>query len=412
MLSVFRQRHLVILWLAQVFSAIGDRLYEIAVVWIAVQLTGSEAGFVLAAQAASRLVFGLLGGVYADRLNRRTLMIVTDIARAIAILSLPIAASFADISLWHLTMVAVITGGLNAYFEPALIASLPHLTNSSRTLNALNGLIDITGRLARVIGPSLAGLLLALMPISHFFTIDAMTFVLSALALFILGKNFHWQPETAQKVQGVEGVFVDLREAWGYLRERPHALWVISAGSITNIVWGSVFIVGAALLSERRFEGNAGTYGLIVAAYGLGNVLSNLGVSNLEIRRRTRFVFAGKFVFGCGFLLLAFAPNLSAAMTLAAFAALGGPMMDLSLLLMIQNEFPSHAVGKVFSTRAMLSNAGYSLGLALAAPLYSLFSLSTGIILMSSVLLVMSLMGMMKFWQLEPKLQQAGHAYD
>lgn len=401
MLEIFQQRHLLTLWLAQVFSAIGDRLYEIAIVWLAVQLTGSEAGFVLAAQAVSRLVFGLLGGVYADRLNRRSVMIVSDVARAIVVLSLPLATLWGDLHLFHLMVVAVMVGALNAFFEPALIASLPHLTRSSRTLNALNGLMDVTSRLARIIGPGLAGFWLAIMPISQFFSLDALSFVLSAVAIFSLGRHFDWQP--SRDATASQGIFSDIREAWGYLQARPHVLWCIIANSITNLSWGCIFMVGTALLIPQRFQGDAGMLGIIMAVYGVGNVLSNIVVSNLEIRRRPRLVFIGVLFLALGFVMLSFAPTFRLALFWSAFAALGGPMMDLSLLLMIQHEFPSHVVGKIFSARGMLSHAGYALGLALAAPLFVLLPLLEGMLLMSCLLIVLAIVGMVKFWQLEPK---------
>src|SRR5579859_5436598 len=91
-LKVLRNRHLAILWSSQVLSAIGDYLYSIAVIWIAVKVAGSAAGIVAAAQAGSALVFSLLGGVYADRWNRRTIMMVVDLARAAAVGVLPALA--------------------------------------------------------------------------------------------------------------------------------------------------------------------------------------------------------------------------------------------------------------------------------------------------------------------------------
>ena len=92
-LRMLRRHHLIILWLSQILSAIGDNLYTIAVVWIAVQVAGSGAGLVVAAQSFSALAFGLLGGVYADRWNRRTTMIVVDLMRTAAVAVLPLLAA-------------------------------------------------------------------------------------------------------------------------------------------------------------------------------------------------------------------------------------------------------------------------------------------------------------------------------
>jgi MFS transporter, DHA3 family, macrolide efflux protein len=85
------QRRLFVLWIGQVLSAIGDQLFIVAAVWLAVQMAGRSAALVAAANFTAALVFGLLGGVYADRLNRRTVMIVVDLVRAAAVLTLPVA---------------------------------------------------------------------------------------------------------------------------------------------------------------------------------------------------------------------------------------------------------------------------------------------------------------------------------
>lgn len=87
-IKVLRLRHLAILWLSQILSAIGDYFYLIAVMWIAVKVAGSEAGIVAAAESGAMLGFGLLGGVYADQWNRRTAMITVDILRAAAVVAL------------------------------------------------------------------------------------------------------------------------------------------------------------------------------------------------------------------------------------------------------------------------------------------------------------------------------------
>src|ERR1051326_4312692 len=153
-LRVLRQRHLAILWSSQVLSAIGDYFFSIVVIWIAVQVAGSAAGIVAAAQTGAALVFGLLGGVYADRWNRRATMIAVDLVRAAAVGALSALALGGTVQLWHLVIVAVIVGSLSALFNPALQASLPALTDAS-TLLAANGLMDLTRRMARALGPSL-----------------------------------------------------------------------------------------------------------------------------------------------------------------------------------------------------------------------------------------------------------------
>ena len=409
-LKVLRLRHLAILWLSQVLSAIGDRFYAIAVTWMAVKIAGSEAGIVVAAEAGSMLLFGLPGGIYADRWNRRTTMIIVDLLRAAAIASLPVIAQVGMLRLWHLVVVAIIVGSLGALFDPALQASLPALTGDAQTLQATNGLMDVTRRLARVLGPSLAGLLITFLPLFHFFTLDAISFAISAAALFSLGKRFAWKAARTRGPVHRYGVSAMLGEIAGALRlVRSHSplLWVLVSNGLISIVWAIAFTLGAALLADRVLGGNVGAYGLIVGAYGVGNVMSNLVIGSLTIRRRVALIFTGKLVLGAGFLIVAAAPTLLVAILGSAFAAIGGPMNDIMALTMIQTDLPPDQIGKVYSLRAILENSGLSLGLLLAVPLFAYLSVPHIIALCAFVMLAIGAAGLLRFGFSEPVIPAA-----
>lgn len=100
LLRLLRHRHIAALWASQVLSAMGDHLYDLAVVWVAVRVAGSGAGLVVAANALTRLAVGLLGGVLADRWNRRAAMVAADLLRAATVGTLPILAHSGHLQLW------------------------------------------------------------------------------------------------------------------------------------------------------------------------------------------------------------------------------------------------------------------------------------------------------------------------
>ena len=428
-LKVLRLRHLAILWLSQVLSAIGDRFYAIAVIWIAVKIAGSAAGIVVAAEAGSMLLFGLPGGIYADRWNRRTTMITVDLLRAAAVASLPILAQAGTLRLWRLAVVAIVVGGLGALFDPALQASLPALTSDTQTLQAANGLMDVTRRLARVLGPSLAGLLITFLPLFHFFTVDAISFAISAAALFSLGKRFAWKAARTQgsvssascRDRGVGsggcgglvpvlvGMLEEIAGALRLVRSHSPLLWALVTNGLISVVWGIAFIIGAALLADRVLGGNVGAYGLIVGAYGVGNVMGNLVIGSLTIRRRVALIFTGRLVLGAGFLILAVAPTLLVALLGSAFAAIGGPMNDIMTLTMIQTDLPADQVGKVYSLRTMLESLGLSLGLLLAVPLFAYLSIPLVIVSCALVMIAMGAVGLLRFGFSEPVITLAQH---
>jgi MFS family permease len=411
-LRALRLPHIVLLWTSQVLSAMGDYLYTIAVIWIAVKTSGSDAGFVAGAESVAMFVCGLFGGVYADRWNRRGIMISADLLRAVAVMLLPLLALTGKLQFWHLVVVAVIIGSLSALFDPALQASLPALTGDTRTLQATNGLMDITRRLARILGPGLAGLLVAFLPLTHFFTLDAVSFAISALAVFALGSRFAWKPVRTRPVAQAKGLNGLLREALAGMRlvgaHRP-LFWSLLSVALSNFVWSIAFVLGVPLLVAHSLGNNVGAYGLIVGAYGVGNVLSNLVIGSLNIRRRVLSVFLGKGILGLGFLLLAFSPSVAIAMFASALAALGGPMGDIMTLTMLQTDLPADQIGKAYSLRMILENIGAALGLLVAVPLFSIMSVPLTIALSALLLLLVSAAGLLRFGLREPEVRIAAH---
>lgn len=407
-LKVLLKRHLALLWSSQVLSAMGDYFYEIAVMWIAIKVAGSAGSIVAAAESGATLLFGLLGGVYADRWNRRTTMIVVNIVQAIAVGTLPILAWLGGLQLWYLILVAILVGSVGALFSPALQASLPALAGDSSTLQATNGLMDITRRLARALGPSLAGLLVAFMPLTQFFTLDSVSFVISALAILFLGRNFAWKPERGeQSKHGVSGIVEELVGALRLVHTHAPLLWAIVAGGFISAAWSAAFVVGAPLLADRVLHANVGAYGFIVGAYGVGNVLSNLVVGSLTIKRRVMMMLVGKLVVAGGFLFMVSIPVLPVALLGSALAALGGPMGDIPILMMMQMDLPANSIGKIYSLRITISEAGSALGLLLAAPLYHYLNVPIAIICCALVITATSVLGLMRFGFAEPVIKNA-----
>jgi MFS family permease len=397
-IPVFRQRHLVLLWLSQLLSAVGDQLYEIAVVWLAVRLVASAAGFVLSAGALSRMLLGVFGGVFADRWDRRKTMLIVDLLRCGVVLTLPIATLLGRISVWHLATAATVLGGLSALFDPALQASLPTVVQDTPTLHAMNSLMDGTRRLARIFGPGLAGVLVALMPLQQLFTVDALTFGISAYALVSLRPHF---PQPSRPASSPwprsQQAFRDLFEAGQLtLAHRPF-LWSVIGGSLTALAWNAIFTVGLALFVHAAFNASVGAYGWMVAAYGAGNVLSALVIGNLRIHRPALVYFLGEIVLGVGFLSLACASSLPLALFSVGFAAIGGPMGDMPLLLTIQCEFPGRHVGKIYSLRMVLAGIGASFGLLLAAPVFQIWSARTGIALLALTMIAVGATGTLRW---------------
>jgi len=393
-IRVLRQRDVLWLWIGQVVSAIGDKFFDIAVVWIATKEVGAGAGGVVVLGTMASLIFWLLGGVYADRWDRRWTMIVTDILRSVVLLSLMLIMTFGQLELWHLGVVTAILSALNALFQPALIASLPAIVPDPRQLQATNALMDVTTRVAMSIAPVLAGYLLALTTPENLFLFDALTFIVSAIAIYAIGNKYQWQADRVEH----RDIRADIREGFRLIvQHRPLAWGIFVVIFWVNIIWALFYIIGIPLFAQQILGGDARAFGLIVTAYGVGNVIGGFVIGNVSTNRKLLLLFGGKLVLGLGFVILATATSLPQAMLGAFCASFGGPMTDITLLVIMQKELPSGTIGKTYSLRMIVSDIGGMIGLGAAPIFYAVLDIQTGMLLCALGTVLVGAIGLIRF---------------
>jgi MFS family permease len=395
---VIKQRHLITLWASQVLSAIGDQLYAIAIIWLAVQEKGAAAGFVAASGSIAGLLLGLVAGVYADRWDRQITMITADLLRAAVVLSLVVIAHFMPLAMWQMGLASFLVSALTSLFDPALQASLPELAPEASTLQAMNALMLVNHRLGRMVGPGIAGLLVSLVSIHHFFTIDAFSFIISALAILSIGRRYRWKAiQRSPREAGISGVLADICKGARLVRDHERLLWALCIYLAGNFAWSIAYMIGFPLLAKQLLGDTVGTYGMMVASYGLASVLSNFVMGFIATRRHMLAITTGNTFFCFGFLIVAGAQTLPIACAGCAFAATGGPVGDLMLIQMIQSDMPREDLGKVYSLRAFVSSVGCAIGLLLAPAFYSLLSASVGIGVCGIMMGLLAVIGLWKF---------------
>jgi MFS transporter, DHA3 family, macrolide efflux protein len=221
----------------------------------------------------------------------------------------------------------------------------------------------------------------------------------------VLARHFPARkPQATERKSERQGhIFADIRVALHYLREHRALAWALGSLGLCNIAWSATFLLGVPLLVARMPGANAGTYGLIVAAYGIGNVLSLFFTSNLARAHDLRPMFGGQIVLGLGFLIIGIASTPILAMIGAAIAAFGSPVGDLILLRMIQTDFPAEHVGKMYSLRRLIAGTGLMLGSALAAPLFASLNIADGILLSSFAILLIGAVSLVHEWAVGKK---------
>src|ERR671932_543731 len=179
-------------WTGQTISNLGSSFTQFTLPLLIFKLTGSalNLGLATAATFLPYLLFGLLIGAWVDRVDRKRLMIGTDVLRALVIALIPFLAALHVLTVWWIYGLGFISSTLTIFFTSAEFAAIPSLV-AQDDLVAANGRIQASYAAASVVGPLLAGVLVAMMPIQMVLLFDALSFLVSALSLVLVGTSFN-----------------------------------------------------------------------------------------------------------------------------------------------------------------------------------------------------------------------------
>jgi MFS family permease len=285
-LWLLRQRRILVLWIAQTLSVLGDRMYALVVMWLVWEATGSAAlmGVVAVAESVPYVIVGAVGRRLLAPFATFGRLALVDVVRVIVVASLPLLWTLHGPNVAALLTVAAILGVLGALFDPNLGALIPDLVHPDQ-VQQVSGLMDLMGRIARVAGPGSAGLLLMFVPDVHLYTIDAATFAVSAVALGVLARMAR-PPRTSSKDPPHRARRSRL---CGLLRVHPATGVMIGVHAVGQLLSG-VTLVLPVLLAQRMHVG-VEVFAAVSAAAGAGAVASNSIAGNV----RTAAIFPGAY---------------------------------------------------------------------------------------------------------------------
>jgi MFS family permease len=295
-------------------SLLGTAMSSVAIAFAVLESGGTATGLgiVFAANIVPMVAFMLGGGVIADRLGRRPVMLAADLARCLAQSTLAVALFAGRPQLWLFVAAAFVVGCGNAFFQPALAGLTVQLVPRGQ-LGDANALLAMAEPAVRVAGPGLAGLLIAAAAPATVIAVDAGSYAVSALALSLLRL-----PAAGPHGPKAPSLLRELREGWAEFTARTW-LWAetVQFALFNLITWGPYLVLGPVL--ARQYLGGARAWGVILAAYGGGAILGGLLALGRQPRRPLLVSTATTF----GFAL----PPLSLALYLPLAAVAGGAML-------------------------------------------------------------------------------------
>jgi hypothetical protein len=368
--EVLRLREFRLLFIAQAVSGLGDRTVPIALAFAVLELGGSATavGLVLTARMLPLTATLLVGGVVADRISRRTVMVAADTARFLTqgLLAVLLIAGVAE--LWTVALLVGLTGAAGGFSYPAATGLLPAVVPADQ-LQEANGLRATVLSAGEIAGPAVAGMLIAAVGPGWALAIDAVSFGISAALLALM--------RVPPAARAATSFLVDLREGWDVFRSLTWVWAFVVAVSLGNLLWSAWTVLGP-VLAEREL-GGAAAWGLVLSALGAGTVAGGL----IALRARpSRPLLLG----GATFALFALPPAFLAAGLPAGVVAAGAFGAGLAMMLgntiwesTMQRHVPAASLSRVSAYDWFGALAASALGMIVWGPIAEWVGFSTAL---------------------------------
>ncbi len=371
-------------------SQVGDWLYNLALIVLVYDRTHSAlwAGVTTAARVVPVVVLGPLGGVLADRFDRRRIMIACDLARVGFMVLLAAVAAF-RLPIVLAPVIAAAATAAAAPYLPCVAAVTPRVVDDADLPGANAARSAVTGA-GIILGPALGGVLLLLGSAASAFALNALTFGLSALAVLAIRADGDPNPFAPRRAgQRPDGLLREVAQGAAALRAHPAALRLVGADTMCSVLYGAQTVL--LLLVSRRVGLGVQGYGYMFAALGAGGLIGT-ALAGLLSRLRSRSVLAAALaVAGVPTLLLAVVRWPAAAIVLTGLTGMGALLVEILTETTLQRELDEDVFGRAYGLAFPAAISGIVIGSVIAPGLAALLGGSGALVVVGGSVLAYAL---------------------
>ncbi len=369
MVAIFKSRNFTLLWVGQLISVSGDWLLTIAVPFFVYQLTGSllQTGLTYMVELLPRLLVGPLAGVFVDRWNRRSTMLMIDLLRALVLCLLFFVHNSSTVPLIYVAMFLQAT--LSQFFTPASNALLPNIVDREHLVTA-NSAMSLNEALTRLIGPPIGGFLLALLGLTGMVIVDSLTYLFSACMIWLIVTPQSLNRSPNSPLSFHENV-VEVGHEWmtglRLITEKPLlkgifviAVFVMFAQGILNAI--------LVVFTKQYMHQGAVAYGWMITSQGIGSFIGAILIGTLGKRVQPDYIVATALgVCGIALLCIANYPVLALALVLLAIAGVFVVGFLIIIQSLLQSEVADNYRGRIMALFETILAGGMLCGMLCAS---------------------------------------------
>jgi MFS family permease len=344
-LSSLRHRNFRLLFYGTSLSHVGDFIQAMAQSWLVWQMTKSPflLGLIGFAQSLPRLLLGAVGGAVVDRVERRRMLLITQVLAMAQAFCFWALVYFDLIQFWHVMLLVLLLGTINSFNQTARHSLINNLVPRDDLMNAI-ALNSSLANLAKIIGPSLGGVLIGIIGVAGCLFVNAVSFVAIQITLMIM--EFPPLPARGKK----EGSFwTEVREGYDYLRSDRRLLAVLLLTYGVALI-GTPYSRFLPVFATDVLHAGPTEFGLLLAAPGIGAVLSGVAIASYgRLHRRSNFVAMAVLGFSLSLVLFSFSHSLFLSMFLLMLVGASNIAFRTVANSVVQMETPPQYLGRMLS---------------------------------------------------------------
>lgn len=351
MFRALGERNFALLWSGQAVSALGDGVFSVALVIEVLRIDNRPIAlaYVIAARAVPSVCLAVVGGVVVDRIQRRLAMLASDVVRGLAVGTIALLVATGHANLTELIVMSAVFGAADSFFSPASMSMVPELLPTD-LLTQGNALSATTSNLASsLFGPAAGGAIVGFIGTAGSFTVDAVSFAVSATCLAVMSARPRPKPRGGSPL-------ADAREGFAYIRARRWLLVTLIAGGLANFFGMAPFAVLLPLLIRHVLHASPLALGLVFAVGGASGAAASLLVARLgSPRPRIVLMWTAYGLAAAVSAGMAAAPNVFVVGALSAAATGLIVYGDVLYVTMMQALVPNELRGRVFSVAFLVA---------------------------------------------------------
>lgn len=363
--ALLQYRSFLLIWLGNTVSRFGDAVDSIAFMWMIYKMTGSFVmmGTIMAVNALPSLLFGIPAGVFVDRMNKKQVMIISDLLRGMSTFIIALLFITGNLEIYYLYIFTFFNSCCEVFAHPARASAMQVLVRKEHYL-AANSLREASTSAAQIIGTGIAALILGVYGIGTAVLVDASTFFFSAATAFFA--HIETVLEENRKTMNTKVFFAELKEGIAVIRSRS-VLFI----SVLMAAWVNLMLAPFNLLvpvySDKILMAGAKGYSLIEMAFTIGVIIGSVLVGQIGHKfKKSKLIIAGFAALGIGIGSLGFIRHLYSAVLVCVFAGVFLPFISAGSMTIVQETTPRDKMGRISSTLGTLCMLGMPVGYAVS----------------------------------------------